>query len=222
MDPWDAPKFTCDYSQPTDYHFSLDSILLAKAVVRDRQRAAVVRDTKNEPVLPNFRVLDLCAGAGIVGLEVAHLWPMVKIIDFVEIQSRYRKYFDENIQKSAALGVETRWREMNYADLLNAEDSEKYDLIVTNPPYFEKDQGLIPPNELKARSRFFLDSSFESLIEVILHTLKPQGEAYILTRDQKPHGQNRDKTLAKLIEGKAKIISAEILRSTTLTRLQKK
>lgn len=213
MDPWDAPKFTCDYSQPNDYHFSLDSILLAKAVTRD---------TKNEPVLPNFRVLDLCAGAGIVGLELAHLWTMVKTIDFVEIQSRYRKYFDENIQKSAALGLQTQWREMNYADLLNAEDSEKYDLIVTNPPYFEKDQGLIPPNELKARSRFFLDSSFESLIEIILHTLKPQGEAYILTRDQKPHGQNRDKTLAKLIEGKAKIISAEILRSTTLTRLQKK
>lgn len=212
MEAWDSPKFTCDYSQPPEYRFSLDSILLAKAVVRDHGAREYPTD---------YRVLDLCAGAGIVGLELAHLQPGIKNVDFVEIQSSYRCYFEENIAKSAGLGLKTEWREMNYADLLNDSEAGKYDLIVTNPPYFEKEQGLVPPNELKARSRFFIDASFEKLIEAILHTLKPGGEAYLLTRDQKDHGKNRDEVLEKLIQGKAKILSSELLRSTTLTRLQK-
>lgn len=208
---WDAPQFTCDYSQPDSYRFSLDSILLAKAVVRDWQKG---------PEKP--KILDLCAGCGVIGLELSHLHPVFRHLDFVEVQSSYFSHFQENLGRSPHLQVsEINWYNQNYADLVAPHWSALYDLVVCNPPYFEIQQGRLPPDELKARSRFFIDSDFTTLWTAILNVLKPQGEAYVLVREQKDHGGNRNDLIESLIEKKAKVLSTEDLRGTWLYRIQK-
>lgn len=212
MTSWDAPQFTCEYSQPASYRFSLDSILLAKAVARDLKAQAVPTD---------FKILDLCAGAGVVGLELAHLHSGFKSIDFLEIQPEYQSHFNINLKRSEYLDLKTCWLPLNYAELQQPKYAERYDLIVCNPPYFEPEQGLIPPDSLKARSRFFIDASFAELWKSIIHILRPQGQAYVLVRSQSAHGQNRHEQIQALCGDQAAVVSVEDLRGTDLYRLRK-
>lgn len=212
MTTWDAPRFTCDYSQPPSYRFSLDSILLAKAAVRDFADREWPKDA---------RVLDLCAGAGVVGLEFAHLESRAKRFDFVEIQKDYRSYFEENLAKAKPLMLEARGHFMNHLELRTPEFAGAFDLVLSNPPYFEQGRGPLPPDALKARSRFFVDASFRDLLETLMFVMKPGGFAYVLTRDQKEHGDDRTRELTRVLSGRAELLKTEDLRGTSLQILRK-
>ncbi|HAU1291084.1 TPA: SAM-dependent methyltransferase, partial [Legionella pneumophila] len=72
--------FTYNYKQPDEYHFSLDSIHLAKFVAKQLKP---YRD------LGSLRVLDLCAGCGIIGIELSWHLQAIRQIDFIEIQDIY-------------------------------------------------------------------------------------------------------------------------------------
>ncbi len=48
-------KFTYDYHQPSEYHFSLDSVLLAKHVAEE---------FRHHQSLDQLKIMDLCAGTG--------------------------------------------------------------------------------------------------------------------------------------------------------------
>lgn len=211
---WDAPQYTCDYSQPASYRFSLDSVLLAKAAARE------LKSEQNIPA--NFRVLDLCAGCGVVGFELAHFEPRLKNFDFLEIQPAYHGHFEENLRRTSYLGIKAHWLAMNYRDLLTAKAHARghYDLVISNPPYFEKDQGKIPPDELKARSRFFLDADFAELLQVIDAVLKPHGHAFVLVRNQDDHGRDRRQQIGS-ITPHLEILRVEDLRGTDLFHFRK-
>lgn len=212
---WDAPRFTIDYSQPAAYRFSLDSVLLAKAVARDYRDVTLA---------PQFRVLDVCAGCGVVGMELHCHRPEFQRIDFNEIQDIYRPHFQKNLEslnlkKSTLLQAE--WLPINYAELDQPKFRESYDLIVANPPYFEKDQGLIPPDDFKARCRFFLDSDFRTLWNSALAVLKPGGLAYVLVREQADHGRKRQQQVVEQIKNRAELLNIEDLRGTFLYKVKK-
>lgn len=209
---WDAPRFTCDYSQPASYRFSMDSILLAKAAVRD---------FAEREWSPQARVLDLCAGAGVVGLEFAHLEPRAKNFDFVEIQTDYRPSFEENLVKAHALGLTARGHFMNHRELRAPEFAAAYDLVLCNPPYFDPGRGPLPPDALKARSRFFVDASFRDLLETLMFVMKAGAFAYVLTRDQKEHGDDRTRELTRALSGRAELVATEDLRGTSLQILRR-
>lgn len=212
MTSWDAPRFTSDYSQPPSYRFSLDSILLAKAAVRDFQGRAWPREA---------RVLDLCAGAGVVGLEFAHLETRAKHFDFVEIQNEYRPHFEQNLQKAQSLQIQARGHFTNHTAIRHSDFAGVFDLVLCNPPYFEPGHGPLPPDSLKARSRFFIDASFRDLLETLMFVMKPGGWAYVLTRDQKDHGDDRTRELTRILSGRAELHATEDLRGTSLQILRR-
>ncbi len=64
---------------------------------------------------------------------------------------------------------------------------EAMDLILSNPPYFKLGQGKMSPSELKNRSRFFIDSNFETFCQVLPLLLKPNGEAHLVFRPLSEH-----------------------------------
>lgn len=209
------------YSQPADYRFSHDSIELAQRV------AAILHKNAGAPV----RILDLCAGCGVVGLEIARILPGARLaIDFNEIQGLYRPHFEANYEwirgsrekRQPGASLEIRWLEMNYEDLLGPEFSDLYDLVVANPPYFDREHGSRPPSDFKARCRFFLDSDFTTLWRVVRHVLKLEGEAYILVRDQTNHGSDRETTLRTVLSDFGEWQGLDPIRGTGLTRFRKK
>lgn len=171
---------TFQYSQPEDYHFSHDSVFLARAIYEKHQ----------DLLQSDIRILDLCAGCGIVGLDLLfhQLKEFKKFsgqVDFLEIQEIYHPHFIYNVAELEKIflfeKLKLNWINKNYQD---AFEGKKYDLIISNPPYFLTEQGKLSQNEFKNRCRFFIDSDWEKMIEYIQRSLKPEGRAYFLVRDE--------------------------------------
>ena len=105
--------------------------------------------------------------------------------NFLEVQDIYQPYFEKNKSILKDLFIDKHlnlnWVHGNYAtDAAN----KKYDLIVSNPPYFVVGQGVLSPNEFKNRCRFFMDSDWQTMIHFIQKSLNPGGHAYFLVREE--------------------------------------
>jgi tRNA1(Val) A37 N6-methylase TrmN6 len=184
--------FTYQYAQPDAYHFSLDSIHLAEFVAQHLQAHIP---------LSTMRVLDLCAGCGVIGLELSWYLRDLQQIDFVEVQDIYTAYFHKNTALVNRPELALRWHLFNYDELLEKNWKDKYDLILSNPPYFHASQGMLSPSSFKNRCRFFLDSSFENFILALANSLAPHGQAYFLLRPLKQHGQDVFAEVQQLLNG---------------------
>lgn len=171
---------TFEYSQPEAYHFSHDSVFLAREIF-ERHRSLLKE---------RIRILDLCAGCGIVGLDL--LFHQLKEekefqgeMDFLEVQNIYQAHFEANLKTLhnhfLSQSLKTNWIEQNYA---NAISKKKYDLIISNPPYFLTEQGKLSNNDFKNRCRFFIDSDWKTLIQFIKSSLTEKGQAYFLVREE--------------------------------------
>lgn len=171
---------TFKYSQPEAYHFSHDSVFLAREMFEQLQT-----EIKNS----DYKILDLCAGCGVVGMDL--LFHQLKEstfsgeVDFLEIQDIYQSHFKENKQSLQNCFPEQilklNWIQKNYAEIDN---HKKYDLILSNPPYFLKGNGVLSENEFKNRCRFFLDSGWVEMLMFMQNSLKENGKAYFLVRDE--------------------------------------
>lgn len=171
--------FTYQYAQPDAYHFSLDSIQLAEFVAERLQLRAG---------LSELRTLDLCAGCGVVGFELSWYAKELKLFDFIEVQDVYADFFYKNLALVNRPELDVRWHLLNYESLLAPAWKNKFDLIVSNPPYFQRGQGMLSPSDFKNRCRFFLDSSFANFVLALANCLAPGGHAYFLLRPLKQHG----------------------------------
>jgi tRNA1(Val) A37 N6-methylase TrmN6 len=155
-----------NYYQPDFYRFSDDSIKLVNFVFQRK---------KNTKIL---RLLDLCAGCGVVGIEFNLRKIDLQEIHFCEIQDEFIPFLQNNL--SALIPNTTSIIHNKSYEQLNI--SDKFDLILSNPPYFYPGKGLLSPNQAKNRCRFFMDSSLRELVQCIQRNLSPTGEAYFLGR----------------------------------------
>lgn len=176
--------YTINYSQPGEYNFSLDSIFLAREIYEHIKTNGLCYD----------RILDLCAGCGVVGLElVFHLlnnsFKPPDQIDFIEVQDVYREHFIANlneIQKKFSERINADFIHENYNSINTL--SPKYDLIVANPPYFRPESGTLSKSQFKNRCRFFIDSDFKGLMLAVANSLYSGGSAVILLKSLSVHG----------------------------------
>lgn len=190
------PYYTFKYSQPNEYHFSHDSVFLARRVFE-------ILKFEN---LVSKKVLDLCSGCGIVGLDfLFHLRKENKSlpyqIDFLEVQDVYFSHFKQNCISFGEPPTKITYLDKNYETLLSEEHPQQYDLILCNPPYFDSHQGTLSPSIFKNRCRFFLDSSYRSLIDAIAQSLSSQGRAYVLSRRDIPETQGLEVQIVEKIRG---------------------
>jgi tRNA1Val (adenine37-N6)-methyltransferase len=174
------------YLQPDEYRFSHDSVFLA------RKAYEIVRDEN----IKSAHIMDLCAGCGIVGLDFAfhaakELSFQIHSLDFLEVQDIYAPYLVKNLERfgqEANLDLKSNFYFENYANVTSQpEFSEGYDLILCNPPYFDRNQGKLSPSDFKNRCRFFIDSGFSELLRSINFLLKPHASAFILVQSLHDH-----------------------------------
>ena len=57
---------------------------------------------------------------------------------------------------------------------------EKFDIIVSNPPYFKKDEGRISPLEIRALARHEILCNMNDVLFSIERNLKNSGTAFLL------------------------------------------
>lgn len=208
----DRHRFTATYAQPDDYHYCLDSIILPMFVADEM---------KDVEIGSEFRALDVCAGCGIVGLELGHYLPTLQHLDFLEIQTAFQSYFEKNL---AIVGFEARdyrFLEVNYEALSTAEFAGRYNLIVGNPPYFLPNEGLPSKSEIRNRCRFFRDASFEDLFLGAAHALKPGGRAFLLVKEGSKHGRRAFENVRVRLEGIASVSVVADIRGTHVVRLDR-
>lgn len=105
-------------------------------------RAIIPRSPIAELILGEFqpwyrgagltRILDLCCGGGCIGLAIAHYFPEAHV-DLLDIDEAALELAREN---AVLLGVQDRVTIIQ-SDVFSALADERYDLIVSNPPYVD-------------------------------------------------------------------------------------
>jgi ribosomal protein L3 glutamine methyltransferase len=89
-------------------------------------------------------VLDLCTGSGCLGIIAAHLFPNA-VVDCADISEGALEVAKQNIRE---YGLEHRVF-THQGDLFDAVKDNKYDLILTNPPYVDKEGMDALPDEFR-------------------------------------------------------------------------
>ena len=205
--------FTYHYKQPDEYHFSLDSIYLARFVAAQLE---------SHPDLGSLRVLDLCAGCGVVGIELAWHLQTIRQIDFIEIQDIYTDYFYQNMAMINRPELQSRWHLLNYDELHEEKWEGQFDLTISNPPYFQPGHGMLSPSNFKNRCRFYLDSSFQNYIRALENSLANNGKAYFLLRPLNHHGFDLLSDIKKIVTNKsATVTKISNIRGTDIILLEK-
>ena len=125
-----ADVLMIDYSQPSFYHFSEDSLTLAKFILS-------LNLTKE------ISFLEFGSGCGVIGIELAQDQPLWQGT-LIEVQSEFIGHINSNIATF----------KVNHLDVknINVEDfsvEEQVDLIFFNPPYFLEGAGRTPDNRQK-------------------------------------------------------------------------
>lgn len=105
------------------------------------------------------KVLDLCAGSGAVGISVALECANANVKE-VEISSLAMDYLKKNIEKLCPKRVEAV-----YGNVLEAPiGDEKYDVIVSNPPYIPTDDINTLSRDVKCEPLLALDGGKDGLV----------------------------------------------------------
>lgn len=137
------------------YRFSVDPVLLSHYARPGRYDS----------------VLDLGTGCGIIPLILTYRHLDIKVTG-VELQSRLASLAGFNVERN---NREDRVKIIR-GDIKKTGDflpSEKFDLIITNPPYIEKKAGRINPQSQKAVARHEIEITLERLVEKSAGLLKP-------------------------------------------------
>lgn len=104
------------------------------------------------------RIMDLCTGSGCIGIACAHAFPEAEV-DIIDISTDALAVAEQNITDH---GLEQQVIPMR-SDLLRDIPKDKYDLIVTNPPYVDQEDMDNLPEEFRHEPELGLAAGSDGL-----------------------------------------------------------
>lgn len=121
------------------------------------------------PIPPARRILDIGTGTGLVALMLAQRSPETTQITAIELDSAAAQQAQENVSRSP-------WADriqVLQGDFLSHSWQTTFDLIVSNPPYFE--HALPCPDAQRNQARHTSTLNYERLIQQSATLLSPFG-----------------------------------------------
>lgn len=128
----------------------------------------------------NSRILDLGTGNGILAILLSAKVEESKIVG-VEIQ---KEVFDMAKRSVQLNNLEDRIELIN-KNIKDLSFNMEFDAIVTNPPYKEKNTGLVNNNNFKLISRHEIEGNLEDFIKSASRSLKDKGSMYMVNRPER-------------------------------------
>ena len=122
---------------------------------------------------PPAHLLDIGAGTGLLSLMIAQSQPTAQIIA-VEIEKQAAEQARENTERTS---WRTQIRILN-EDIKTFSPENQFDVIVSNPPFYEQD--LNSPDPLKNQAHHDSSLLFSELIVQIDRLLNQKGRFYLL------------------------------------------
>jgi tRNA1Val (adenine37-N6)-methyltransferase len=114
-------------------------------------------------------ILDIGTGCGVIALMLAQRSNAV--VDAVDIDEQSAKQAAENFKNSP-------WKLNVFNTSIQKFEHDRYDLIVSNPPFFSK--SLLPPKAHRKLARHTESLSFAELFEAAERLLAPSGRFAII------------------------------------------
>lgn len=171
------------YSQPDFYKFSEDSIHIGNWALEELSNKNVSFE--------GFKGADFGAGCGVVGLEFLSKSNKSIPFDFIEEQNDFEAHFNKNSDQLNKKSKEKiHFFNNNIMEMRGQKYSNYYDLILSNPPYFNKEENRLGSSKERNQCRFFMDLKLEEWIEIIFLCLKKGGNACFSMRD--PEGKKKE------------------------------
>lgn len=165
-------------------------------VLIPRQETELLVETVTRS-LSGGRILDLCTGSGCIGVSLAHYMPNA-FVDALDVSSAALKIARKNAEE---IGVASRMRFI-CDDILKNVPKEKYDAVVSNPPYIESEIiGTLQQEVRDFEPRVALDGGNDGLLfyrriaEIMPDVLKQGG---VLALEI---GEGQREAVVGLIEG---------------------
>ncbi|HZK54619.1 MAG TPA: peptide chain release factor N(5)-glutamine methyltransferase [Desulfosporosinus sp.] len=93
----------------------------------------LVRSEVRQEQDPPIKVVDLCTGSGILAISMAHYYPQAEVVG-TDLSQDALVVAREN---AVRLGISVQWRQ---GDFVKPIQDERWDYIVTNPPYVSEDE----------------------------------------------------------------------------------
>jgi tRNA1Val (adenine37-N6)-methyltransferase len=134
--------------------------------------AWAAEEIKNEKLIIN-NILDIGTGTGLLALMIVQKNPEADVFA-IEIDEEARKQARENVDSSP-------WKErinVIEGDVKDHSFPEKFDLIISNPPFYEKEIRSETDNKNVAHHSENL--TLEELLSVIKNNLNPDGSFFLL------------------------------------------
>jgi tRNA1(Val) A37 N6-methylase TrmN6 len=126
----------------------------------------------------NLSVLELGSGNGIISIMLVHYRPSWQITG-IEIQPELAKLSLKNAELAE---VKVEFKE---ADFRIFNSSKKFDLIVSNPPFYPVKSGKISPIQERAISRHEISCNMSDVFQAVKRNLKQDGKAFLLYPEER-------------------------------------
>lgn len=150
-------------------------------------------------------VLDLCAGSGCIGLSIASLAPRAEVT-LADVSRDALEYARKNLHE---LGVKA---ELRHGDLFAAVGREKFDIIVSNPPYIPRSELIQLQREVRYEPQLALDGGpdgldlYRRIAQEAEGHLKPGGAMFLEV------GAGQSDAVLELVKSKLPCLEAGTIR----------
>jgi tRNA1Val (adenine37-N6)-methyltransferase len=120
------------------------------------------------------KILDVGTGSGVIALMLAQRTNDDVHIDAIELEKEDASQANENVLHSSWSNKVSVFEN----SLQEFEPLKKYDLVVSNPPYFIN--SLLPPTQHRVRTRHNEQLTFEELITHSIRLLNPKATLAVI------------------------------------------